>query len=71
MSASAIGWYGDRAGELLTENSAPGTGFLADVTKAWEHEALQLESAGIRVVTTRNGIVLSPGGWRARRDCSR
>ena len=62
VSASAIGWYGDRAGELLTENSAPGTGFLADVTKAWEHEAMQLESTGIRVVTTRNGIVLSRQG---------
>jgi uncharacterized protein len=62
VSASAIGWYGDRAGELLTENSSAGTGFLADVTKAWEHEAMQVESAGIRAVTTRNGIVLSRSG---------
>jgi uncharacterized protein len=62
VSASAIGWYGDRAGELLTEKSAPGTGFLADVTKAWEHEAMAIEAAGIRAVTTRSGIVLSRHG---------
>jgi uncharacterized protein len=62
VSASAIGWYGDRAGELLTEKSAPGTGFLADVTKAWEHEAMAIEAAGIRAVTTRTGVVLSRHG---------
>ena len=62
VSASAIGWYGDRAGELLTENSAPGTGFLAEVTQAWEHEAMQIEDAGIRAVTIRSGIVMSRQG---------
>jgi uncharacterized protein (TIGR01777 family) len=62
VSASAIGWYGDRAGELLTEKSGPGSGFLADVTKAWEQEAMAIEDAGIRAVTMRSGIVLSRHG---------
>jgi uncharacterized protein (TIGR01777 family) len=62
VSASAIGWYGDRGSELLTENSAPGSGFLADVTQAWEHEAMGAEDAGIRVVTARSGIVVSRTG---------
>jgi hypothetical protein len=62
ISASAIGYYGDRGGELLTESSAPGTGFLAEVTQAWEHEAMAAEELGIRVVTTRSGIVLSRHG---------
>lgn len=62
VSASAIGWYGDRAGELLTENSAPGDGFLAEVTQAWEAEAMKIEDAGIRVVTIRSGIVMSRQG---------
>jgi hypothetical protein len=62
VSASAIGWYGDRGGELLTENSPPGKGFLADVTQAWEREAMAVEDAGVRAVTIRSGIVLSRSG---------
>src|SRR6185437_6383764 len=46
VSASAIGYYGDRAGELLTEGSAKGSGFLSDVTQAWEREAMAVEEAG-------------------------
>ncbi len=62
VSASAIGYYGDRGSELLTENSAPGTGFLSEVTQAWEHEAMAAEPAGIRVVTARSGIVMARKG---------
>jgi uncharacterized protein (TIGR01777 family) len=62
VSASAIGYYGDRGGELLTESSSPGSGFLADVTRAWEHEAMEVEKAGIRGVTARSGIVMSRSG---------
>ncbi len=62
VSASAVGWYGDRGDEVLTETSSPGTGFLAEVAQAWEDEALRLADSGIRVVTTRSGIVLSRRG---------
>jgi uncharacterized protein len=62
LSASAVGWYGDRGDELLTETSGPGTGFLAEVAQAWEQEALRAADAGIRVVTTRTGILLARKG---------
>ena len=62
VAASAIGYYGDRGDELLTEESAPGEGFLADVVKAWEGASQSAEQAGIRVVRLRFGIVLSPAG---------
>jgi hypothetical protein len=62
VSASAIGYYGDRAGVLLTESSAKGSGFLSDVTQAWEREAMAVEDAGIRGVTARSGIVMSRQG---------
>jgi uncharacterized protein len=62
VSASAIGVYGDRGDETLTEESEPGTGFLADVTRDWEAEALKAESLGIRVVLARIGIVLARHG---------
>jgi uncharacterized protein (TIGR01777 family) len=62
VCASAIGYYGDRADEELTEASAPGTGFLADVVQAWEAAAAPAAEAGIRVVNMRTGIVLSARG---------
>jgi uncharacterized protein (TIGR01777 family) len=67
VSASAIGYYGDRGDEALTENSPAGTGFLAALSKDWEHEALLARSLGIRVVIIRIGIVLGKeGGALAR-----
>ena len=62
ISASAIGYYGNRGDEILREDSAPGKGFLADVTQAWEAAAEPAGKAGIRVVQLRFGIVLGPGG---------
>ncbi len=62
VSASAIGIYGDRGDERLTENSQSATGFLVDVCKQWEDEAQRVESAGIRRVSIRIGIVLEQGG---------
>lgn len=61
-SASAIGFYGDRADEILTESSAAGDTFLADVCREWETEARRAEDAGIRTVLLRTGIVLSKDG---------
>ena len=61
ISQSAVGIYGDRGEERLTEDAAPGAGWLAGVVLAWEAEARQAP-AGVRVVTTRTGVVLSPSG---------
>lgn len=67
VSASAIGYYGDRGAEELTENSGPGTGFLAEVCQVWESAARVAETAGVRVVRLRTGVVLSSkGGALAR-----
>jgi uncharacterized protein len=62
VSASAIGYYGDRGDEPLWENSTFGTGFLADVCRAWEEATQPTVQKGIRVVRLRIGIVLSPRG---------
>jgi uncharacterized protein len=62
VNASAIGVYGDRGEELLTERAAPGTGFLADVARAWEAAAAPVAERGIRTVLTRFGIVLGLAG---------
>jgi uncharacterized protein (TIGR01777 family) len=62
VCASAIGYYGDRGDEPLTEESEGGAGFLADVVRDWEAAAQPARDAGIRVVNTRFGIVLSPRG---------
>jgi uncharacterized protein (TIGR01777 family) len=67
VSASAIGWYGDRGDEILDETAPQGTGFLADVTAAWEAAADPAARAGIRVVHPRTGIVLSKDGGALRR----
>jgi hypothetical protein len=62
VSASAIGIYGDRGDELLTEDSAPGTGFLAETCVEWEAEASRAAEFGIRVAKLRIGFVLGDGG---------
>src|SRR5215210_1221193 len=62
VSASAVGYYGDRGDELLREDSRPGSDFLAEVCKAWEAAADPARKAGIRVIHPRFGIVLSPQG---------
>lgn len=62
LCASAVGIYGDRGDEELTEHSAPGSGFLADTCRAWESATKTAEEAGIRVVHLRFGIVLDRRG---------
>ena len=62
ISASAIGYYGDRGDEQLTETSRPGETFLSDVSKEWEIESRRAEDLGVRTVLLRNGIVLSKDG---------
>jgi len=62
VSASAIGIYGNRGDELLTEESKPGGDFLAGLTQEWEAEALKAEALGIRVVLARFGIILAREG---------
>jgi uncharacterized protein (TIGR01777 family) len=58
ISGSAVGYYGDRGDEVLTERSAPGTGFLTEVCLAWEAATAPAEAAGIRVAHIRTGLVL-------------
>lgn len=67
LCASAIGFYGDRGDETLTENSAPGQGFLPDTCRDWEAAAAPAAAAGVRVVHLRFGIVLSPLGGVLKR----
>ncbi len=62
VSGSAIGFYGDRGDEVLTEGSAAGTGFLADVCQRWEAAADPARDAGVRVAHVRTGIVLDAHG---------
>jgi uncharacterized protein (TIGR01777 family) len=62
VSASAIGFYGNRGDETLTEESKPGTGFLSGLSQEWEAEALKAEALGIRVVLARFGIILAREG---------
>jgi uncharacterized protein (TIGR01777 family) len=62
ISASAIGYYGDRGDEVLTESSAPGTDFLATLARDWEDEAVKAEQFGLRVVVARLGVVLAKTG---------
>ena len=61
VSQSAVGYYGDRGPERLEEDARPGSGWLAEVVVAWE-QAAHAAPAGVRVVTTRTGVVLSPSG---------
>jgi uncharacterized protein len=62
VSANAVGYYGDRGAELLTEASAPGNGFLAEACVAWEHAALGARELGLRVCVLRTGVVLDRRG---------
>ncbi|MEO6003751.1 MAG: TIGR01777 family oxidoreductase [Opitutus sp.] len=62
VSASAIGFYGERGDEVLNERSAIGQGFLAEVCLAWETHAEVAAKAGIRTALLRLGVVLSPAG---------
>jgi len=62
ISASAIGFYGDRGDEEMTETSSVGDTFLSEVSKEWESESRRAEDMGIRTVLLRNGIVLSKDG---------
>ncbi len=62
VSGSAIGYYGLRGDEILTEQSSPGSGFLAEVTGQWEAATLAAEQARIRTVHLRTGIVVSARG---------
>jgi uncharacterized protein (TIGR01777 family) len=62
ISASAVGFYGDRGDEVLMEQSPPGSGFLASVTRDWEAATAPAAAGGVRVVLLRTGVVLSAGG---------
>ena len=62
VCASAIGYYGDRGDEVLTESSEPGTDFLALLARDWEAEAVRAEHGGIRTVRLRYGVILSGAG---------
>lgn len=62
LCASAVGFYGDRGEERLTEGSLPGQGFLPAVCQAWESSCAPAVAKGIRVANLRFGVVLSPKG---------
>jgi uncharacterized protein (TIGR01777 family) len=62
VSASGIHYYGNRGDELLTEESRPGEGFLAEVVMAWEMATSPASEAGIRVANIRSAVVVSPSG---------
>ena len=62
VSASAIGWYGDRGDDILTEESTAGKGFLADVCRQWEEAVAPAKEKGIRCVHPRIGMVVTPKG---------
>ena len=62
VSASGVGYYGPRGDEVVTEGSAAGDDFLAQVCVAWEREAEQATGLGVRVVRLRQGVVLDPSG---------
>jgi uncharacterized protein len=61
ISASAVGYYGPRGDETITEETAPGNDYLSRVCVAWEEEARKAESYGVRVALVRTGIVLDKG----------
>jgi len=62
LSQSAIGWYGDTGGREVTESDPAGRGFLPEMVRNWEAATGDAARAGIRVVTLRSGLVLSPKG---------
>jgi uncharacterized protein len=62
VSQSAVGYYGDRGGDVLDETAGPGDSFDAEVCRDWEQAAREAEAAGLRLVIVRTGQVLYPGG---------
>lgn len=62
VSSSGVSYYGDRGDEVVDEDSTPGEGFLAEVSRAWEEACAPASEAGIRVVNMRTGLVLSAEG---------
>jgi uncharacterized protein (TIGR01777 family) len=62
VSASAVGYYGSRGDEVLTESSQAGKDFLAQLCRDWEAEAIRAQSSGIRTILTRFGVILSARG---------
>ncbi len=62
ISASAVGYYGDRGDDFLDEDAPPGRGFAADLCRAWEEAAAPARAAGIRTAHLRIGVVLTPAG---------
>ncbi len=68
VSASAVGYYGSRGDEVLTEDSGNGAGFLADVCAQWESATAPAAARDIRVVTMRTGVVLSGGGGALKKQ---
>ena len=62
INASAVGYYGPRGDEIVTEETPPGDDFLGVVCRRWEEEAKKAEELGVRVVLPRIGVVLGPGG---------
>ena len=62
VNGSAVGIYGDRGDEVLTESAAPADDYLADLCKQWEAAAMEAEALGVRVVRLRTGIVLGRDG---------
>ena len=67
IGASAMGYYGDRGDAILTEESAPGNSFLAEVCREWEAAAFPLSEKGIRVTHLRSGLILSGQGGALER----
>ena len=62
INASAVGYYGPRGDEIVSEETSPGNDFLSQVCRGWEDEAKKAEQLGLRVVRLRTGIVLGSGG---------
>lgn len=62
MTASGIGFYGDRGEEVVNESSTPGEGFLRQLCQAWEGAAMEGEALGLRIISLRIGMVLGPDG---------
>ncbi len=67
ISASAVGYYGSRGGEMLDETAPPGDDFLARLCVAWEQEASRATGFGMRLVVPRLGVVLAAGGGALER----
>jgi hypothetical protein len=67
VCGSAIGFYGNRGDEELTEQSLPGDGFLAEVCMRWERAAVPIRDAGVRLVRIRTGLVVGPGAEAVER----